>query len=618
MARPSAYVKFVTLWALLGAVKLWLAASLDLFGDEAFYAWEARHPAWAYSDLPAGTAWLAWLGMELGGPTPLGLRWPFLLMGAAIPWLLARIAARWFGAEAGWRAGILCLLMPLTGTLGVLALPDVPLTFATLLCLDAIAALLRGRERGAYALLAAGLVLGALSHYRFVVVLAAGLVGLLLVAEGRALLRRPALWGVLALGAAAWLPLGAWNLAHRGAGVGFQLVDRHPWAFHWDGAWFPLVQAVVVTPLLFVLLLWALVQVWRRWRRGEAGPWGLVLGAAGVPLLGLFVLGFFADAERVSFHWPLPAWLALMAVLPALGDGARSWSWSWRAAHGLAAAGLLATFVWLAAAAMPTWRSPLADRPLYPDNFSGWRELAVAVAHELDRLSPSTQVVADNFMPAAALAFHLRRRDIGVLDHPKNHKHGRAAQLALWGYVRDSLRERPAPVLLVLEDGAVRPRELVDWYRQVCVLAGPLPPPVTVAVDDGRKRFLLFRLPAGAVPADAPCVTPALGAIDRPGQRVPRGDALVFEGWTMKDGAGVRRVEVLLGGEPVAEAMLGLPRPDVVDFWRGSTDPAQPDLGFRAELPAGSLAPGRYRLALRVHGGDGSVEVVGARWLRVD
>lgn len=616
MARPSAYVKFVTLWALLSAAKLWLAASLDLFGDEAFYAWEARHPAWAYSDLPAGTAWLAWLGMALGGQTPLGLRWPFLLMGAAMPWLLARITARWFGAEAGWRAGILCLLMPLTGTLGVLALPDVPLTFATLLCLDAVAALLRGRERGAYVLLAVGLVLGALSHYRFAVAIGAGLVGLLLAAEGRALLRRPALWGVLALGAAAWLPLTLWNVAHRGVGVGFQLVDRHPWAFHWDGAWFPLVQAVAITPLLFALLLWALVQVWRAWRRGEAGPWGLLLGVAGVPLLGYFALGFFADAERVSFHWPLPAWLALMAVLPALWRGAGS-RW-WQAAHGLAAVGLLAALAWLLIAAMPTWRAQLADRPLYPDNFSGWHELAAAVARELDTLPPSAQVVADNFMPAAALAFHLRRRDIGVLDHPKNHKHGRAAQLALWGRVRDSLRVRPAPVLLVLEDGAVRPRELVDWYRQVCTLAGPLPPPVTVAVDGGGKRFLLLRLPAGTVPADASCVTPALGAIDRPGRRVPRDQTLVFEGWTMKDGAGVRRVELLLNGEPVVEAALGLPRPDVVDFWRGSTDPAQPDLGFRAELPAGALTPGRHRLALRVHGGDGSVEVVAARWLRVD
>lgn len=616
MARPSAYVKFVTLWALLTAVKLWLAASLDLFGDEAFYAWEGQHPAWAYSDLPGGTAWLARLGMEVGGYTPLGLRWPFLMMGAAMPWLLARIAARWFGVEAGWRAGILCLLMPLTGTLGILALPDVPLTLATLLCLDAVASLLRARTRGAHALLAVGLALGALSHYRFVVVIGAGLAALLLSAEGRALLRRPATWGVLALGASAWLPLIGWNVAHRGAGVGFQLVERHPWSFHWEGAWFPLVQAVAVTPLLFALLLWAMWQAWRRWRRGESGPWGLLLGVSSLPLFGFFVLGFFADAERTSFHWPLPAWLALMAALPALWPARMRRVW--HVAHGLAAGGLLVAFAWLAVAAVPAWRVQSAGLPLYPDNFSGWRELREAVADELATMPPSTRVVADNFMPAAALAFHLGRRDIDVLDHPKNHKHGRAVQLAIWGRVRDSLRVREAPGLLVVEEGAVRPRELLDWYRRICDMVGALPPPATVRVDGGRKRFHLFRLAAGETPADAVCVTPALGWIDRPGRRVVAGEPLLFEGWTMKEGAGVRRVEVLVDGAVVDEAKLGLPRPDVVDFWRGSTDPAQPDLGFRAALPAGALAPGRHRLALRVHGGDGSVEVIAERWLRVE
>lgn len=616
MVRPSAYVKFVTVWALFAAAKLWLAASLDLFGDEAFYAWEGRHPAWAYSDLPAGTAWLARIGVEIGGNSPLGLRWPFLLMGLAMPWLLARIAARWFGVEAGWQAGLLCALMPLTATLGVLALPDVPLTFATLLCLDGIAAWLQGRERAGRWSLALGLVVGALSHYRFVVVLAAGLVALLMDARGRALLRRPALWGVLAVGAVAWLPLASWNVAHRGAGVGFQLVERHPWAFHADGAWFPLVQAVAVTPLLFVLLLWGIGQAWRRWRAGQAGPWGLVAGASAVPLLGFFVLGFFADAERTSFHWPLPAWLPVLAAMPMLAAGRVRRLWP--GALALAAAGSLLAMGWLAVAAVPAWRTALAEAPMYPDNFSGWRELAGAVAHELDTLPDGTRVVADNFMPAAALAFHLGRDDVGTLDHPLNRKHGRAVQLAIWGAVHESLRERDLPVLLVVEERAVRPRDLLAWYRRVCAIAGPLPPPIALDVDGGRKRFRLFRLDAGEVPADAGCITPALGWIDRPGEAVAAGAAVEASGWVMKEGAGVRRVEVLLDGVPVAQAESGLPRPDVVTFWGGSTDPAQPDLGFRAEVPAAALVPGRHRLALRVHGGDGSVETVASRWLTVE
>ena len=53
---------FLALWVLLLAIKLVLAAQLPLFVDEAFYWQEGMHPAWAYSDLPALTAWLARLG----------------------------------------------------------------------------------------------------------------------------------------------------------------------------------------------------------------------------------------------------------------------------------------------------------------------------------------------------------------------------------------------------------------------------------------------------------------------------------------------------------------------------------------------------------------------------
>src|SRR5688500_19203518 len=53
----------------------------------------------------------------------------------------------------------------------------------------------------------------------------------------------------LALGAAAWTPLIAWNMENAEAGLRFQLVDRHPWAFHADGAWFLALETLLVTPL---------------------------------------------------------------------------------------------------------------------------------------------------------------------------------------------------------------------------------------------------------------------------------------------------------------------------------------------------------------------------------
>src|SRR5690606_27996635 len=157
--------------------------------DEAFYWEEGMHPAWAYSDLPALTAWLIRLGVEVGGNNAFSVRLPFLLLAATVPWLVARISAREFGAAAGWQAGSFAMLLPLAGTLGLLAVPDVAMAVATLLCMDAGTRLLRGVSAGAAVELALGLGLGALTHYRFIAVLAVGAVALLLLPEGRRALR---------------------------------------------------------------------------------------------------------------------------------------------------------------------------------------------------------------------------------------------------------------------------------------------------------------------------------------------------------------------------------------------------------------------------------------------
>ena len=171
------------------------------------------------------------------------MRAPFLLVAACIPWLVARITAREFNAIQGWQAGSFALLLPLAGTLGLLAVPDAVMTFATLLCMDAGTRLLRGVTATAALELAVGLAIGALSHYRFLAVIGVGFIALLLIPEGRRALRDPRVWVAIAFGIAAWTPLLAWNMANAEAGLRFQLVDRHPWAFHADGIGFVLIQA---------------------------------------------------------------------------------------------------------------------------------------------------------------------------------------------------------------------------------------------------------------------------------------------------------------------------------------------------------------------------------------
>lgn len=603
--QSSARQAFLAAWALLLAAKLALALQLPPFVDEAFYAWESRHLAWAYSDLPGMTAWLIALGQRIGGDGVFGMRWPFLLMGVAIPWLVMRLARRWFGAEAGWQAAMLALLMPLTAVSGVLALPDVPLVFAALLCVDAIARLLERVDHRAAAQLAIGLAIGAFTHYRFAAVILAGIVGVLLSPAGRALLREPRVWFAVGVGAAAWLPLLWWNVEHAGAGLSFQLVERHPWRLHADGAIWPLVQLLVLTPGLLLLMLLTLREAWRRWRSEATGHWGLLLGAGGIASVGFMPLAFMVDSERLSLHWPHAGWLLLATAAPVLWSGWQRWLRVLTLGLAIAVVGI--SLAWLAVAANGTWRTHSADSRWYADNFSGWDVLAEEVAAELAR-NPDTKIIADNFKVAAQLSFALRLNDaqLVVLPHPLNGHHGRAEQLRLWNLLREPAELRGwDSALLVVEDTA-RPLKdrLLAYQQQERAFAG-LPRPQVLSVDHGRKRFLLYRMDE---PPTAPGTTPALAYVDAPLPGAPLDRRFELRGWAFKDAVGLERVEVTIDGEPIGQAIYGLPMPGVAEYWRVSTDPHHPHVGFRLDVDLTGRPPGRYWLGLVLHGHDGSIE----------
>ena len=336
----------------------------------------------------------------------------------------------------------------------------------------------------------------------------------------------------------------------------------------------------------------------------------MLLGLGSVSVLGFLAMAFVSDSERVSFHWPLAGWLALACAAPVVLS---AWPrWARGAVHGLAVLGLLLMVGYLSVLATPAGRQWLAPGPAYADNFSGWDAASDAVRSELSTLPAATRLVADNFMLGAQLSFALDRGDVAVLAHPLNAKHGRAVQLADWGLLSPG-REQwgDAPVLLVVEDTS-RPLKLrLDGYRDLCRLSGGLPPPRVLNVDHGRKRFLLFRLPSPS----ANCSTPALAWLESPAPDAVVGDSIGLTGWALKEGVGVQRVLVTLDGRAVGEADYGLPRADVLEYWRM---PAGADgVGFRARIDVSGHPGGDAWLGLVVEGRDGSVEAWPEQRIRI-
>lgn len=491
---------FLVMFIVAFLLKIVIAATLSPFGDEAFYWQESLFPAWGYSDLPPLTAWLIALSEGIFGHGRLAMRLPFLLIGALLPWQAGSIAKRLGGGLARWQAATFALLLPLVGSLGVLALPDVPLTFAIVLATQGLLAALETNRTRDWCLLGVGLAIAWTSHYRAAMPMLAGLLFLLATPRGRMQWRRPGLWLAMALAAPGLLPLVIYNVDARGAGLAFQLVERNPWRFHADALVQPLEQAAACTPLAWAALMWALWQAWRR--RGEA-PFDVVATIAGSFVVLYFVLGLFADDVRFRAHWPLPGYVLLCAVLPSmLADAGRTWRRVALAGFVVAGVGLLAGLGYLGLAASPEAARVLAGVKAFPSNFTGWRESSEAVRSQL-AAEPSALIVADNFMLAAELRFELGgSRVVYSLDSPLNAKHGRATQLAAWRVDQAGLAKRAGQrVLLVVDETSVREREKRGWLASICSRIDIVAPVARLDLFDGRRRFALYDATARAAPA---------------------------------------------------------------------------------------------------------------------
>lgn len=497
-------------------IKIVLAATLAPFVDEAFYWQESRHLAFVYTDLPPLTAWLIAAGEALFGHGTLAMRAPFVLIGALLPLLVARIARRVSGdAALGWQAGLWTLAMPLTGTLGVLALPDVPLTALSLLALDRFARAAREDRIGDWLLLGLLLALAWLTHLRAGMLWLAGLAFLLAHPHGRRLWRSRGLWIALIVGLGGLLPMGLIDPGAGADGLRFQAIDRHPWHFHADALMQPLEQALLVTPLLYGLLLATAVSGLRRADAIRDEP---LLIFAATFLGGYFVLGLFADAERFRVHWPLPGYLPLLALLPL---ALQRWKAAGRrigvlraAAMALAVAGTLAAYAYLALAAHPAGAGLLRSYKAFPEHLVGWDEAGATLRGLLaDPALTGRALVADNFMLAAELDFQLDgTRVVYVLDHPLNAKHGRAAQLAIWRRdepaLLQALRERE--IVLAVEETAGREREQVHWLAGLCRRVTFERTLARVDLHEGRKRIAFHAARVGGAAAPG-CAYPPHG-----------------------------------------------------------------------------------------------------------
>jgi 4-amino-4-deoxy-L-arabinose transferase-like glycosyltransferase len=490
----------VALFVVVTALKVTLAARLDLFGDEAFYWACSRRLDLAYSDHPFMTALLVRGGTALLGDTTLGVRLPFLLCGALLVPVTYAFARRLGDARDAALAALLATALPLAGGGTFLAVPDGPLLLLTATAVLLLERATRAGARAAWA--GAGLCAGLAlcTHYRGALVLASAGAFLLLTRAGRAHLRTPGPWLALPLAVAGLLPVLLFNARLHWEPLLFQAAERHAvprGLIAWPRYFVE--QAVLVTPLLYGVLLAALALAVRRARSGDSRA-ALVASFALLPLGLFFLVSPITDSRHDYVHWPQPGYLPLLPLAPAVLAG---WERRGRAGRVLAiaapalAAGLTAGLLLDGALGGATLR--LAKQ------FLGWSEMAAAARERLAAASPAGHdggdgeagrhlVVADNYRAAAELQFLLRDgADVYVLNHRVNTQHGRALQYRLWGRDEGGLQSRAGErALVVVETSESGGPRRAPWLEHVRSLFDPLEPRGVLMRAGGVRDFAFF------------------------------------------------------------------------------------------------------------------------------
>ncbi len=416
-------------WVLGGllALRLSLAATLELMPQEAYYFFYAEHPALSYFDHPPVLAWSLWLTSQLFGKSVFTLRATSFLFTALTLWSFVLLARRFLPEPARARGVLLLFVTGMVTVLGLISTPDVPLLLFWSLALIQLSRAILDGNRPAWLL--AGLCMGLAFDSKYTGVLLQGgmLLFLVLSAPHRRWLRTPWPWAALFLAQLASVPVYAWNAAHGFASLLFQSSERAQGVGHSIRPEFFLgllvTQAALLTPpLLGALILCAL--------RGLRGARALLQSPQTLFLACFFLPGFLLFTGLslmmlVKPNWLLPTYLTGLLWL-SLTAGPRLLRWTVGSA-----------VVLHVLAAIQLWAYPVPIRS--DDTWIGWEQLAAEVDRRWAEEPDLFVFSADDYKTSAQLSFYLDRTVYG-----RNVLGRRGLQYDYVGWDLDALRGRSA------------------------------------------------------------------------------------------------------------------------------------------------------------------------------
>lgn len=406
------------------AAYVWLfSAEFDLAGDIAYYWDWGRRLDWGYYSKPPMIGWLMGLAGRLSGNAEWAIRASALVLGSGSLVAMHRLARSVFDARTALLTLVLVICTPGNAALNLLFTIDSPLVLAWTLSLWFF---WRGLQQPAswlhWCMLGVAVGFGSLSKQMMLVFPLLMLVHCAMSPADRAQLRNPRLWAAIAIGLLllapnlVWQQLNGWPTLHHmhehfevGNPADVEkpgLADHVGWFFQ-----FPLTQALLYSPVTWVLVVALLIVALRHWKSQDRRTRFLVLFSG--PALVAFLL--LALRQEVHPNWPAVYYLSAFVLAGGWMGGAvtgmltgEHWrAWSKRA-------------IWVGAAlTIITYALPLASRPLgwaghrILDPFAdlrGWKEAAHKAGEFLARVPRPDRtfiVVLGHRHNASEMAFYM-------------------------------------------------------------------------------------------------------------------------------------------------------------------------------------------------------------------
>jgi 4-amino-4-deoxy-L-arabinose transferase-like glycosyltransferase len=371
------------------------AGSLPLTPQEAYYWQYARHPALSYFDHPPAAAWTIRAFTLLLGDSERVVRLAAASWSAVFCLFFFLAGRRLLGSRAALAGTAMMLVTPFFSLGQTIITPDGPLVAGWIAAFYFTVRALQD-DRPAW-LLAAGLAAGvaSLGKYTGFLLLPQIFLALVLDRRGRRMLASPYPWLGALLAALVFSPVVIWNATHGWASFGFQFGKRgHD--MHLEpvlvGRFFGL-QALVVSPLLFLVLLAAMGGAVRRWRNETLRLCALF----SVPMMLLWIA--VSPFHWVKMNWAVPVYpTALLAAVAFYGARPARW-------RGL----LIATVSVAALSTLSLTLMPIVPALPFPardDTTAGWKDLAARIQAEQGPGAP-LPVVGCFYRTASTLAFNL-------------------------------------------------------------------------------------------------------------------------------------------------------------------------------------------------------------------